>query len=438
MSKLNVLLLCNLPTKDSYAVTVIQHIMAFPNHSRHNIFCLSNTGALPSKLALDRFDVVVIHYSIWITNENYLATSAKERLRQFKGLKVQIRQDEYFSVNAVIDAMRDIGIDVVYTCLPAHELDKVYSPGALPGLRRVTSLTGFVPADMLGMKVPAIAQRPIDVSYRARKLSYWLGEFAVEKWRIVPMFLEATKHHNLVTDLAYEEKDRLYGDKWIKLLTSSKCVLGVESGAGVFDFTGEIQKNVEQYVADHPEASFEEVRQKFFAGEEGKIKINQISPRCFEAAALRTAMVLFEGEYSGILQPWRHYVPLKKDFSNIEEVVSTIRDPQRLQAIADRAYEEIALNPVYSYRHFIAQFDEVIEREFTARGKPVTARPYTHAAFKLDLARSPAYVAHQAILLFLQRFFLGTQIHRFVYHLWYQLPLRRREKIRPLLKLIGR
>ena len=81
MSRLNVLLLCNLPGKDSNAPTVTHHITAFPQYSRHNVFCLSKTGALPSRLDLDRFDVLVIHYSIWITNENYLAASAAVRIR---------------------------------------------------------------------------------------------------------------------------------------------------------------------------------------------------------------------------------------------------------------------------------------------------------------------------------------------------------------------
>ena len=55
--------------------------------------------------------------------------------------------------------------------------------------------------------------------------------------------------------------------------------------------------------------------------------MNVISPRCFEAAALRTLMVMYEGEYAGILEAGRHYVELKRDHSNIDEVVSAIRSP---------------------------------------------------------------------------------------------------------------
>src|SRR5690349_3086082 len=111
MSALNVLLLCNLPSAGSNASTVTDHITAFQKYSRHNIFCLSKTGSLPSQLDLDRFDVLVIHYSIWITNENYFSVSAAERVNRFRGLKVQFRQDEYFAVEPMNDAMRHLGID---------------------------------------------------------------------------------------------------------------------------------------------------------------------------------------------------------------------------------------------------------------------------------------------------------------------------------------
>jgi hypothetical protein len=437
MSALNVLLLCNLPGRDSNAGTITHHVTAFERYSRHNVFRLSKRGALPSRLDLDRFDVVAIHYTIWVASEGHLAPSAAARIARFPGLKVQFRQDEYFTVDAMNDAMRRLGIDVLYTCVPQEGVDQVYPARALPNARRVTTLTGFVPEALTGREVPPIRERTIDVSYRARRPPYSLGELAVEKWRIVPQFLEATRHHGLATDLSYQEKDRLYGERWIALLTSSKCTLGVESGASVFDFTGQIQRDVERYLAEHPEASFEDVQRRFLAREENRIPTNQISPRCFEAAALRTAMILFEGDYSGILEPWRHYVPLKKDFSNIEEVVSAIRDPDKLQAIADRAYREVAMSPLYSYRHFVAGFDDLIEQEFRARNKRATARPYTRGAYARALWTSPGYVAHAAFLL-AWRLFFGAQLRKLFHHLWYKLPMARREQMRPLLKWLGR
>ena len=62
-------------------------------------------------------------------------------------------------------------------------------------------------------------------------------------------------------------------------------------------------------------------------------------------------MVLYEGGFSGILWPWRHLVPLKKEFGNMGEVVA--RYATCCSRGSDCAYEEVALNPRFSYARFV-------------------------------------------------------------------------------------
>ena len=51
-----------------------------------------NPRALKTSYALDldEFDVVVIHYSLITIADRYLAPSFRDKLRRFRGLKVQI------------------------------------------------------------------------------------------------------------------------------------------------------------------------------------------------------------------------------------------------------------------------------------------------------------------------------------------------------------
>ena len=65
---------------------------------------------------------------------------------------------------------------------------------------------------------------------------------------------------------------------------------------------------------------------------EDNVYYRTISPRHFEAAAFRICQVLFEGRYSGVLEPMVHYIPLKKDFSNIDEVIRRISRTPRCAA----------------------------------------------------------------------------------------------------------
>src|SRR5437764_380792 len=72
-------------------------------------------------------------------------------------------------------------------------------------------------------------------------------------------------HYGLVTDISFREEDRLYGNAWTAFVSRCKAMLGVESGASVFDFTGEIQRKVERHLWDAPETPYDELRERYFA-----------------------------------------------------------------------------------------------------------------------------------------------------------------------------
>ena len=49
----------------------------------------------------------------------------------------------------------------------------------------------------------------------------------------------------------------------------------------------------------------------------------------------------FSGWYNGLIEPGKHYLLLKKDFSNFEDIVSAIGDEDFLQEIANNAYDKL-------------------------------------------------------------------------------------------------
>lgn len=361
MRPLDLLLLCDFPARTGD--TVRDHIFAFERYSRHRVRVQGVTlGDISSFIDLSRFDGLIIHYTLIACSDAYISPALRARLRAFNGLKAMFIQDEYRFVDKTVAAMREIGINLLFTCVPEPEIEKVYPPRALPGVMKVNVLTGYVPETLTRRQVPPPAKRPIDVGYRGRKLPMWLGRLGQEKWQIAERFEADAARYGLVTDIAYREQDRIYGEGWIDFISRCKAMLGVESGASVFDFTGEIERNVASHLARHPDATFDEVEKLYFAEEEGRIRLNQISPRCFEAAALRTLMILYEGGYSGILVPWRHYVPLKKDHSNMAEIAEVLRNPHRVAEIVDQAYREVALDPRYSFKEAVEAVDVAMER----------------------------------------------------------------------------
>ena len=379
MVPLEILLLYHRPSH--VPDTVLKHIGALMGLSKHRVRGLRIFGDLPSQLDLNRFDVIVIHYSLIACDDRYIAPEARRQISTSSALKVLFVQDEYRHVDKSVAAFRALGVDLLFTCVPTDEIEKVYPDSQLPGVRKVNVLTGYIDEGLVRRHVPSYEERSTDVGYRARRMPAWLGDLAQEKWFIAVKFNEDAPKWGLSCDIKYREEERLYGDRWIDFVTRCKAILGVESGASVFDFTGNIQKGVEADLYQDPKLSYSVLRSRHFANQDGKIRLNQISPRCFEAAALRTLMILYPGEYSGVLVPWRHYVPLAKDHSNMAEVVKVIRSPPIAQQIIEQAFQEVARNSAYTFPAFVNHFDDEVTR--ASQAKRITrATPYSQEEFQ--------------------------------------------------------
>jgi len=315
---------------------------------------------LPGIETMRKIDCIVIHYSLPLLYDTYIPRESLERIRNFKGLKVLFIQDEYRRVNFICDKIKYARLDAIFTCAPLEVAKKIYS--SLDGeVELLSTLTGFVPDHLAEIQPKPIRKRSVCVGYRARKCPFWYGRKAFDKHLIGKLFLNHIKSSGLNCDISSQEKHRLYGGKWIDFLSDCKATLGTESGASLIDFTGEIEYALNRYQAFHPFHEFEQVPPQLLE-KDGEIELQVISPRCFEAASLGTVMIQYPGRYSGLLEAGRHYLVLEKDFSNIEEVIEQLMDINMLQSIADNARSDLVDSGRFSYRQFVLDFDESINK----------------------------------------------------------------------------
>lgn len=438
---MEILFLTNRPTENTQAATVTEYLDALLKFSRHSVREISMLHHFPSRIDLNRFDVVITHYSLSLGPllRHYLGDELINRLRRFRGLKVAILQDEYREIQTYWKHINDLGIDVLFSCVPEDEIAKVYPQDKVPNLRVENVLTGYVPVRLIEKTVFPVAQRPIDVGYRTRRMPFWLGRLGHEKWFIAEEFRRRAKNTELKLDLSTREGERLYGDDWTNFVAACRAVLCVESGASIIDFDGKLERRVEEYAANNPNATFEEVSEKFLGPYEGSLRLHQISPRCFEAAALRTPMVLFEGRYSGVLTPERHFIVLKKDFSNFDDVLTKLRNHDLLQEMADRTYAEVARDPKWSYPAFIESIDATLEEEVSKRMTVRTSKPYSKSEFSREVALSINYYFRRKIALFMQSILLGMPVgRRAIFWLWETLPRPLQRFARPLARVVSR
>lgn len=376
--RLSVLLLCDDSPK--HAPNVLEHIRALERASRHRISVFNPVGIGRSRLLrLRDYDVIVVHYSLYVLEDHHLGAGFREQIAAFPGLKVQFIQDEYRRVDAVTARMRELGINVVFSSVPPAAVPAVYG-SRLPGVDILPTLTGYVPAVLEGKARLPLLGRPLDVVYRGRSIPYWLGRLGQDKVNIGREFLDRASRTDLRCDISWTEADRIYGEEWYDFLRSSRTTLGTESGASIVDFDGTLQGRTDAYLAAHPGATFDEVERELLAPFEGSAVIEAISPRVFEAAALGTAMVNFPGRYSDVIEPWVHYVPLEKDFSNFDEVVAAVRDDAVLEGVASRAHADLVASGRYSLESFVQGFD----REIESRIGPVRRRPQSRMSSTLN------------------------------------------------------
>jgi hypothetical protein len=319
-------------------------------------------------LDLDEFDAVVIHYSLILSNEHHVSWDFRAKLQRFPGLKAQFIQDEYRWVDRATTASREAGISILFTAAPEPAAGQLYDT-RLPGVKRVHTLTGYVPESLAAMAVRPIEDRTIDVSYRGRDLPYWLGRLTQEKTWVAEGFLKHASRYGLRTDIAWREADRIYGKQWVDLIASSRATLGTESGASIADFDGGAERAVRKYMTTHPGASYAEVHEAVLEPYEGNVVVSVISPRVFEAAALGTGLIMFPGHYSGIVMPDVHYIPLERDFSNMDDVVAKLKDDAFMTGLTRRARQDVVDSGRWSYAAFIREFDDVMAQgALTARG----------------------------------------------------------------------
>lgn len=345
--------------------TIREHVNAFGLFSKNEItFYNATSNNKISEIFLNSFEVVAIHYSVRVSVTDHLSPEIATKLAKCTCLKILFIQDEYDNLPSTYKYIKELGIDIIFTCVPERYHEYVYPKSLFPSIRLVNNLTGYVSYTLQNFPVKKIKDRKVDVFYRGRELPYYYGTLGREKFEISKKFEYKVAEDNidLFLDLNSDNSSRIYGSAWYRAISSSKTMLGTESGSNLFDFNGNLRELMQSEIdAGH---DYDYIFQKYIAEPERHIRMNQISPKLFEAISLKTVLILYEGEYSGLLQPYEHFIPLKKDFSNFQEVCSLIKDDVYLQRIADKAYTDIVCNHAYSYEHYIRTvFDKVIDEE---------------------------------------------------------------------------
>jgi hypothetical protein len=358
----------------TFVQTTLDYLNAFKKYSGFETNYVHVTHDARIDFNFDAYDLVFHNYCARLCFDGYVSADYRERMRKFRGVKILAVQDEYDHTDKLKAAIRDLGFDIVLTCVPQESLDYVYPRAEFPGVTFLTVFTGYVSDDFASNHpVPMpLAERPITIGYRGRDIGGKYGRLGFDKFEIGRRMKEICVERSIAHDIAMDEQSRIYGMAWFEFLGSCRAMLGTESGSNVFDFDSSLDAKFKEMTAANGGVppSYAQFL-PMVAQRDSEISMGQISPRVFECALMRTPMLLFRGHYSGAIQPDEHYIALEKDFSNIDEVLARLEDLPALKAMTERAYDHLVGSGRFSYRAFFGMVGKDARRHGAGRAPSV-------------------------------------------------------------------
>lgn len=343
------------------APTIMENVNSFENYSRFKAWAVNTEMGFPKNLYKLQFKVIILHYSLFGTETYLLNKEFFKYLEDCKdSYKIAFFQDEHHFCRQRFGFINRFKIDCIYTLLEPEYFKDVYQK--YTEVKRIAYyIPGYVSDSLITASEKFVLpdeKRAIDIGYRGRELPFYSGKGSQEKTRIAIEFKKRASTLGLKLDLEIKEEKRIYGDGWYQFIGNCRAFLGVEAGVSIFDTEDIVYKEYERLMSINPEISFEELSNRLLDKWEDNIYYRTISPRHFEAAAFRVCQILYEGKYSGIMQPMVHYIPLKKDFSNFDEVIRMFKDRSLRLELTENAYKDMIVSGKYGYSQFIGSFDE--------------------------------------------------------------------------------
>lgn len=284
------------------------------------------------------YELIVILHSAAGDNMSLLSFAAP-MFQNRRAPLVVFFGNEYTLMSEKIRFAQRVGAEYIASQLPTDAARWLYA--ACPASRILSLPAALNPQTYRPLDIP----RPIDIGFRGALYQHSIGD--AERTRILSLFRERSRELGLDSDIEFT---RFPSDGWNEFLNRCKGTVGAEAGTYYLERDDRTQRSVEQYLLEHPDAGFEEVHGRFFRDYSNPVSGKAISSRHFEAVGSQTCQILLEGRYNGILKANEHYISLRKDHSNIDEVVARFRDDDYRLEMVRRTWEYAMDCHTYDHR----------------------------------------------------------------------------------------
>lgn len=333
------------------AATVNDSIECFSRYGNYNYFLVTlSKGEIYQDIK--NFDALIIHYSCIAYPYRYhlpISAISSLKIKDFKGVKIAMVQDEQRSVHERLRFLNEIEISHLFS-VANEDLHEAFYPSKIRNFTVSTVLTGYVSEKHieLSKKNILLVDRELDLVYRGRILPMWMGESSELKGQIQEVVTANPKMQKYNISVSSLENSRVYGNDWFKLLLQAKVSIITPSGSDYIDFDG---KFIESWV----ETNSVDLN---LCREPVQLKYQVISPRYFDNVAAGNYLAITPGEYSQIPIDGT-YSQVGNDLEELPDIIefSKTREGQKR---VDISKAKILGNDQYHYRSFVTLVEEKI------------------------------------------------------------------------------
>jgi hypothetical protein len=310
-------------------------------------------GETTAEWDLSHFDVV-IHYVGLAAQKPGPIPGLLPAMRAYRGFKILIVADDIDTVEAMRERIGQGRFDVVYTALPQAAVGRVRPQQSVPAVEFRRMPTGYAPEN----SVPEWSQLPLE-----QRASY----VGCRGRREVTQAILALAHQRSVPVDVAIGAETASGEQFRRIIAACRATLVLDDGP------------------------------RLGAPSSGAMSA------AFAAIWLRTAVIVFENTFSEILQPDRHCIPLRRDLGNLPEIFDKLSDLEYLNALTERAYDDIIASGRWSYRRLVDDVELCIEKYVMGRPRaelvclPIARRWRGEKEFEPIGDRKAVIARHDAI-----------------------------------------
>ena len=296
-----------------------------------------------SLLRIRRYDLVVVSHVAAGDDMTIMLRSARMLARRVCPMLVFIG-NEYDLLDEKIEFIRLVRAERICSQLPLAAAQYLYSDiegGTILSMPHALNPNVYSP--------PPSEARDIDVGFVGD--IYWPFVGDEERTHLIEYFRDHGSDLGLRCDIRAGAMIRLPREEWAGFLRGSKGLIGAESGTYYLNDRGKLLTRARDYnLKENQKATFKDVFDKFYAGVTPGVSGKSVSSRHFEPIGTKTCQLLLEGDYNGTLTAGQHYIPIKRDLSNLAEAVREFKDEGHRKMIADTAYHHVMASHTYERR----------------------------------------------------------------------------------------